>query len=111
MSHDSSFIRFGALCALAAGLVGLAYSISFSLYLHSPSRGTAYADSLLLLVGGLISTVAFTAVYVLAVRIGVYEAQHASPHVLIDVGGVDRVDLLVQAPNCTWVMEGEKALQ
>jgi len=63
MSHDSPFIRFGALCAVAAGLVGLGYSISFSLYLHSPSRGTAYADSLLLLAGGLISTAAFTAVY------------------------------------------------
>jgi len=63
MSQDLSFSRFGALCAIAAGLVGLAYPISFSLYLHSPSRGTGYADSLLLLGGGLISTAAFTAVY------------------------------------------------
>jgi hypothetical protein len=63
MSHDSPFTRFGALCALAAGLTGLGYSISFSLYLHSPSRGSAYADSLLLLLGGLVSTAAFTAVY------------------------------------------------
>jgi hypothetical protein len=63
MSHDLSFIRFGGLCAVAAGLIGLGYSISFSLYLHSPSRGTAYADAVLLLAGGLISTAAFTAVY------------------------------------------------
>lgn len=63
MSQDSSFTRFAALCAFAAGLVGLGYSISFSLYLHSPSRGTAYADSLLLLAGGLLSTAVFTAVY------------------------------------------------
>lgn len=63
MSHDSSFTRFGALCAMAAGLAGLGYSISFSLYLNSPSRGRADADSLLLLAGGLVSTAAFTAVY------------------------------------------------
>jgi hypothetical protein len=59
----SSFVRFGALCALAAGLLGLAYSLSFSLYLHNASQGTAYADSILLLAGGLVSTAAFTAVY------------------------------------------------
>jgi hypothetical protein len=63
MSHDSSFASFGALCAVAAGLVGLGYSISFSLYLHSPSRGTAYVDSILLLAGGLISTATFVVVY------------------------------------------------
>ena len=63
MSHDSSFARFGALCAVAAGLTGFGYSTSFSLYLNDPSRGTAYADSILLLLGGLLSTVAFTAVY------------------------------------------------
>ncbi len=63
MSHDSSFTGFGALAAFAAGLLGLGYSISFSLYLDSPSRGTAYANALLLLAGGLISTAAFTAVY------------------------------------------------
>ena len=56
MSLDSPFTRFGALCALTAGLTGLGYSISFSLYLHSPSRGTAHADSLLPLGGGLVST-------------------------------------------------------
>jgi hypothetical protein len=63
MHADSSFSEFGATCAVAAGLLGLGYSISFSLYLHSPTRGTAYADALLLLAGGLISTAAFTAIY------------------------------------------------
>jgi hypothetical protein len=63
LTTDSSFTRFGALCAAAAGLAGLGYSISFSLYLHAPGRGTAYADALLLLAGGLVSTAAFTAVY------------------------------------------------
>jgi hypothetical protein len=60
---NSDFTRFGALAAVVAGLAGLGYSISFSLYLHSPSRGAAYVDALLLLVGGLVSTAAFTAVY------------------------------------------------
>jgi hypothetical protein len=59
----SSFVRFGSLCALTAGVLGLAYSLSFSLYLNHASQGTAYADSILLLVGGLVSTAAFTAVY------------------------------------------------
>jgi hypothetical protein len=63
MSSGSLFPRFGALCAIGAGLCGFAYSTSFSLYLHSPSRGTAYANALLLLVGGLVSTAVFTAVY------------------------------------------------
>jgi hypothetical protein len=60
---DDLFTRFGSLCAYATGVLGLGYSVSFSLYLHRPSRGAAYADALLLLVGGLASTAAFTAVY------------------------------------------------
>jgi len=63
MSQDTLFTRFGALCAVAAGVVGFGYSIAFSLYLHNPTRGAAYVSSLLLLVGGLISTASFTAVY------------------------------------------------
>ena len=63
MQDGSSFVRFGALCAMGAGLMGLGYSISFSLYLDNPSRGTAYADALLLTAGGVASTAAFTAVY------------------------------------------------
>jgi hypothetical protein len=63
MGEGTTAAVFGALCAAAAGLLGLAYSISFSLYLHAPSRGTAYADSLFLLAGGLVSTGAFTAIY------------------------------------------------
>ncbi len=58
-----SFERFGALCALAAGPIGFGYSLAFVLSLHSASRGTAYADDLLLLAGGLLSTAAFTAIY------------------------------------------------
>jgi Domain of unknown function (DUF4386) len=63
MQQDGFFTRFGPASAAAAGLLGLGYSISFSLYLHSPSRGTAYADAILLLVGGLVSSAAFTALY------------------------------------------------
>ncbi len=58
-----AFTRFAALAALAAGLCGFGYSISFTLYLHSPSRGTAYSNSLLLIGGGLLATAAFTGVY------------------------------------------------
>ena len=63
MTVSPTSLRFGWLAAVAAGLLSLGYSISFSLYLHAPSRGTAYANALLLLAGGLISTAAFTAVY------------------------------------------------
>src|ERR687887_116136 len=63
MTVSPTSLRFGWLAAVAAGLLSLGYSISFSLYLHAPSRGTAYASALLLLAGGLISTAAFTAVY------------------------------------------------
>src|ERR687887_2344723 len=63
MTVSPTSLRFGWLAAVAAGLLSLGYSISFSLYLHAPSRGTAYADALFLLAGGLISTAAFTAVY------------------------------------------------
>jgi hypothetical protein len=60
---EQPFARFGALCALAAGPVGFGYSLAFVLSLHSPSRGAAYADDLLLLTGGLLSTAVFTALY------------------------------------------------
>jgi hypothetical protein len=63
MRTDASFERWAALAAVAAGLVGFGYSTSFSLYLHSPSRGGAYANSLLLLIGGLLSSAVFTAIY------------------------------------------------
>ena len=49
MQQDAFFTRFGPASAAAAGLLGLGYSISFSLYLRSPSRGTAYANAILLL--------------------------------------------------------------
>jgi hypothetical protein len=58
-----SFGRFGGACAFAAALTGFAYSTSFSVYLHDASRGTAYANAILLLAGGLLATAAFTAVY------------------------------------------------
>src|SRR5689334_11395454 len=63
MDEGSTAAGFGPLCAPAAGLLGLAYSVPFSLYLHSPSRGAAYADAIFLLAGGLVSTGAFTAIY------------------------------------------------
>ncbi len=48
---------------MAAGPVGFAYSLAFVVYLHDGSRGAAYADNLLLLGGGLLTTAALTALY------------------------------------------------
>jgi hypothetical protein len=60
---SGTFERFGGACAVLAGLAGFAYSTAFVIYLHDGSRGAVYADSILLLVGGLVSIVAFVAVY------------------------------------------------
>jgi len=57
------FDRFAATCALLAGPAGFGYSAAFLVYLHNGSRGAAYADDLLLLAGGLLSTAVFTALY------------------------------------------------
>lgn len=57
------FEKFGGVCAGLAGIAGLAYSTAFVIYLHDASRGAAYTDDVLLLVGGLLATAAFVAVY------------------------------------------------
>jgi hypothetical protein len=61
--ESASFNRFGGLAAIVAGVTGFAYSAAFVTYLHNGSRGAAWADAILLLVGGLLSTAAFTALY------------------------------------------------
>jgi hypothetical protein len=43
--------------------VGIGYSAAFIVYLHDGARGAAYADDVLLLVGGLLSAAVFTGVY------------------------------------------------
>ena len=58
-----AFQRFAGLCALLAAPVGIGYSAAFIVYLHNASRGAAYADDLLLLTGGLLSTAVFTALF------------------------------------------------
>jgi len=58
-----SFDRFAGACALLAAPAGIGYSTAFIVYLHDGSRGAAYADDLLLLIGGLLSTVVFTGLY------------------------------------------------
>jgi hypothetical protein len=58
-----SFDRFAGASALLAAPAGIGYSTAFIVYLHNGSRGAAYADDLLLLAGGLLSTVVFTALY------------------------------------------------
>jgi hypothetical protein len=57
------FEKVSGVCAGLAGLAGLAYSTAFVIYLHDASRGAAYTDDILLLVGGLLATAAFVAVY------------------------------------------------
>ena len=58
-----SFERFGAVCAALAGVAGFGYSTAFVIYLHNGARGAVYADSLLLIVGGLLSSVTFVALF------------------------------------------------
>jgi hypothetical protein len=58
-----SFDRFGALCAAAAAVAGFGYSVAFVIYLHNGARGAAYADALLLMVGGIASTAVFSALF------------------------------------------------
>jgi hypothetical protein len=62
-SGQLRFDRVAAAAAILAAPVGIGYSAAFIAYLHGASRGAAYADDVLLLVGGLLSTAAFTAVY------------------------------------------------
>ena len=57
------FEKFGGVCAGLAGIAGFAYSTAFVIYLHDASRGSAYVDDVLLVVGGLVATAAFVAVY------------------------------------------------
>lgn len=58
-----SFERFGAVCAVLAGAAGFGYSTAFVVYLHDGARGAVYTDSLLLIIGGLLSTATFVALY------------------------------------------------
>jgi hypothetical protein len=60
---SGTFEWLGGACAVLAGLAGFAYSTAFVIYLHDGSRGAVYADSILLLAGGLVSIAAFVAVY------------------------------------------------
>jgi hypothetical protein len=57
------FERFGGVCAVLAGVTGFGYSAAFIVYLDDGARGAAYVDAVLLLAGGLLSAVAFVAVY------------------------------------------------
>jgi hypothetical protein len=61
--RSRAFEGVGGACAVLAGVAGFGYSAAFVVYLHDASRGAVYADSLLLMAGGLLSMVAFVAVY------------------------------------------------
>lgn len=58
-----SLQRAAALAALALGPGGIAYSVVFLVFLHSGSRGTKIADSVLLLIGGLGTSLVLVALY------------------------------------------------
>ena len=57
------FEKFGGVCAGLAGIAGFAYSTAFVIYLHDASRKAVYVDSILLVLGGLLGTAAFVAIY------------------------------------------------
>jgi hypothetical protein len=57
------FEKLGGVCAGLAGIAGFAYSTAFVIYLHDASRTAVYVDSILLVLGGLVATAAFVAVY------------------------------------------------
>src|SRR5450432_3543196 len=57
------FDRFAGVCAFAVGLSGVVYAIAFVTLLHNSTRGANGLSQGLLVVGGLLSTAVFTAVY------------------------------------------------
>ena len=59
----SAFERFGGLCALIAGVGGLAYSVSFVILSKSAPDVSTILTPLLLLVGGLLSSAVMLALY------------------------------------------------
>ncbi|MGH3102823.1 MAG: hypothetical protein ACRDN6_01840 [Gaiellaceae bacterium] len=56
-----TFERFAGLCAIGAGLGGIAYSLAFVIGLDSDADVWRYAQALLLLSGGLLATAVFVA--------------------------------------------------
>jgi hypothetical protein len=60
---DVPYGRFAAACAFVVGLGGIAYAIVFVTLLRDAGRAADAASAVLLLVGGLLSTVVLVAVY------------------------------------------------
>jgi hypothetical protein len=58
-----TFERLAGAAALAVAAGGISYSIAFVIFLGDGARWSAYAQSLLLLVGGLATTVVFVALF------------------------------------------------
>jgi hypothetical protein len=58
-----SFERFAGACAVAVGVGGVAYSISFVVLLQAEPRAAEYLTNLFLLVGGILTTAVVTALY------------------------------------------------
>jgi hypothetical protein len=61
--NDRTYDRFAAACAFVVGLGGVAYAIVFVTLLRDAGRAADAASAVLLLVGGLLSTVVLVAVY------------------------------------------------
>ncbi|MEX0834408.1 MAG: hypothetical protein WD276_11155 [Actinomycetota bacterium] len=61
---DRGFERFAGTCAIVVGLGGLAYSISFVMILRGSSNRTiAGTNAVFLLLGGILTTAVFVAIY------------------------------------------------
>jgi hypothetical protein len=58
-----SFKRFGGLCAILTGVVGLLYAVAFIVIARSNPQLGGLLSALFLAVGGLLSTAVFTALY------------------------------------------------
>lgn len=58
-----TFERFAGVCALIIGVGGIGYSIAFLVLLNRQSRAAVYAESLFLLLGGLLTTAVAVALY------------------------------------------------
>lgn len=60
---DKSFIRFGGVCAVLAGLVGFLYSLAFIVIARSNAQLGGSLSALFLTIGGLLSSAVMVALY------------------------------------------------
>ncbi len=63
VTSSRTFERFGGLCAVLAGIAGFLYSVSFVVLARAAPGAGELLSSLLLLLGGLLSTAVFVALF------------------------------------------------